>query len=132
MIGQLITSFLQGKASPITTSITCNQCAEHATVENKTGLCKGSHGSTPDSNRGGVQSVWVAKWGAMTKTVGVVMGTAARVANDLLPYSWRPIKGRRRRIRGGYGVRAEIYTFRRVWHSHHKPKLIRKLKSLIL
>lgn len=119
MIGQLITSFLQGKASPTMTSITSKAYVDHATVGNKTGYYNGSLGEVPATNspRG--------------KTVGV-WGRLLRVANDLLPYKLRPIKARRYRIRGGYGVRAELYWFKMTWPSHHRPKLVRAIKKLQL
>lgn len=126
MIGLLITSFLQGKVSPTMTSTTCNLCAEHATAGSKTGLCKESHGAILSSNRGG------------TKTVGVGMGAKGlgmrmiMFANDLLPFEHRPIKAKRRKTRQGWGWRVEVYTFRRVWHSHHKYAVRKQLSKLNL
>jgi hypothetical protein len=105
MIGQLTTSFLQGKVSPTMTSTTYSQCAEHVTEESKTACSNESLGATQNtpSNKG-----WVS---------------LVRGANDLMPYSMRPIKARRRRIRPRYGWGAELYAFKLVWHSHHKPRI---------
>ena len=115
MTGQLITSFLQGKVNPTTTSTTSSLFAEAATDGSKTGYYNGSLGATLDTNNRG----------AITKTGGII-----RTLNDLLPYQLRPIKARRRRARATPNLRHEVYAFRLVWHSHHRPKLIKKLQLL--
>ena len=115
-IGRLITSFLQGKASPTTTSTIFNPYVDPATVGNKTGYYSVSPGAIPGTNRGGI------------KTVGV---RVLRAINDLLPYSLRPIKSKRRRTRVGYTLGVELYTFRLVWRSHHWPKLKQRIRKLL-
>ena len=119
-IGQLITSFLQGKVSRTTTSTIFSPYVDHVMEESKTGYFKGLLGGIPDTSRGrtktgGVPTTWVARVG--------------RAINDLLPYKLRPIKAKRRSKRVGYGWRVELYTFRRVWHSHYKPRLLAKIKT---
>jgi hypothetical protein len=114
-IGQLITSFLQGKVSQTTTSTIFSPYVDHVMEESKTAYFSGSHGATLDTNRG------------RTKTVG---GRMIRGANDLLPYGVRPIKAKRRKSRGGYTLLVELYTFRLVWRSHHLPRIKRKLREL--
>jgi hypothetical protein len=116
-IGQLITSFLQGKANPTMTSTIFSPYVDRVMEESKTGYFNESRGETPATNRGGV-----------SKTVGVSL---LRVLNDLLPYSLRPIKAKRRRPRLGYTLGVELYTFRLVWRSHHWPRLKRRMKNLI-
>jgi len=111
--GQLITSFLQGKASPITTSTIFSPYVDPATVERKTGCLSESPGATLDSSRPRV------------KTVG---GGVGRVLNDLLPYNLRPIKAKRRRTRRTFGFKHELFTFRMVWHSHHWPRIKKIIK----
>jgi hypothetical protein len=118
-IGQLITSFLQGKASPTTTSTIFSPYVDHVMEESKTAYFNGSHGGTPGTNKG-------RGWGI--KTVGV---RVLRAINDLLPYSIRPIKSKRRRTRVGYTLGVELYTFRLVWASHHWPRLRAKLTKLM-
>ena len=114
-IGQLITSFLQGKVSRTTTSTIFSPYVDHVMEESKTGYFNGLHGATLDTNR------------VRTKTVG---GRVLRGANDLLPYQLRPIKAKRRRLRKGYTLGVELYTFRLVWHSHHWPKIKRMVQEL--
>ena len=113
-IGQLITSFLQGKANPTMTSTIFSPYVDHVMEESKTAYFNGSHGATPGTNRGGL------------KTVGV---RVLRAINDLLPYSIRPIKSKRRRTRVGYTLGVELYTFRMVWRSHYYPRLRQWLKN---
>ena len=115
-IGQLITSFLQGKVNPTMTSTIFSPYVDHVMEESKTAYFNGSHGATPGTNRGGL------------KTVG---GRVLRAINDLLPYSLRPIKSKRRRTRVGYTLGVELYTFRLVWASHHWPRLRAKLRKLM-
>jgi hypothetical protein len=118
-IGQLITSFLQGKANPTMTSTIFSPYVDHVMEESKTAYFNGSHGATPVTNKG-------RGWGI--KTVGVAI---IRFINDLLPYSIRPIKSKRRRTRVGYTLGVELYTFRLVWASHHWPRLRAKLRKLV-
>ena len=113
-IGQLITSFLQGKVSRTTTSTIFSPYVDHVMEESKTGYFKGLLGATRDTNRG-------------TKTVG---GRVLRGANDLLPYRLRPIKSKRRRLRKGYTLGVELYTFRLVWNSHHWPRIKERMRQL--
>ena len=107
-IGQLITSFLQGKVSRTTTSTIFSPYVDRVMEESKTGYFKGLLGATLDTSRG------------RTKTVG---GRVLRGANDLLPYKLRPLKARRRYVRKGYTLGVELYTFRLVWVSHYKPAI---------
>jgi hypothetical protein len=115
-IGQLITSFLQGKVSRTTTSTIFSPYVDHVMEESKTGYFNGLRGAIPGTNRAGL------------KTVG---GRVLRVLNDLLPYSLRPIKSGRRRRRVGYTLGVELYTFRLVWRSHHWPRLRSKIRKLV-
>ena len=105
MTGQSTTSSRQEKANQTTTSTISNHYADRVMEENKTGYYKGLHGAVPATNRGGVMGVGVA---------------ILRALNDLLPYNLRPIKSKRRAglMRWGWG--AELYYWRRRWHSHGK------------
>jgi hypothetical protein len=114
-IGQLITSFLQGKVSRTTTSTIFSPFVDHVMEESKTAYFNGLHGETLGTSRG------------RTKTVG---GRVLRGANDLLPYQLRPIKAKRRRLRKGYTLGVELYTFRLVWHSHHWPRIKERMRQL--
>jgi hypothetical protein len=129
-IGLLITSFLQGKLNLTTTSTIFSPYVDHAMEESRTAYFNGSHGATPGTNKGrgmGGHRVGKAGMGAV-KTVG---GRVLRLLNDLLPYSIRPIKSKRRRTRVGYTLGVELYTLRLVWRSHHWPKLRAKLRKLM-
>ena len=121
--GRLITSFLQGKATPTTTSTIFSPYVDPATVGNKTGYYNVSHGGIPGTNNG-----------ALSKTVGGSrrpgLSRLIRALNDLLPYKIRPIKSKRRYIRKGYTLGVELYTFRLVWRSHHWPRVRRWLKKI--
>jgi hypothetical protein len=114
-IGQLITSFLQGKVNRTTTSTIFSPYVDHVMEESRIGYFKESPGATRDTNRG------------TTKTVG---GRVLRAINDALPYALRPIKAKRRRSRVGHTLGVELYTFRLVWRSHHWPRIKRRLKEL--
>ena len=129
MIGQSITSFLQAMGNQTMTSTIFSPSVDRVMEESKTEFFNESHGETPGSNNGGELSVGHASKnkGGLLKGVGVSMG---RSLNDLLPFQLRPIKARRRRIRPRWGWRVELYTFRRVWHSHYKRDLKRKLAKL--
>jgi hypothetical protein len=96
------------------TSTIFSPYVDHVMEESKTAYFNGSHGETPGTNRGGL------------KTVGV---RVLRAINDLLPYSIRPIKSKRRRTRVGYTLGVELYTFRMVWRSHYYPRLRQWLKN---
>ena len=115
-IGLLITSFLQGKLNLTTTSTIFSPYVDHAMEESRTAYFNGSHGVTPGTNRGGL------------KTVGVRL---LRAINDLLPYSIRPIKSKRRRLRVGYTLGVELYTFKLVWRSHHWPAIKKRIRSFM-
>lgn len=132
MIGQLITSFLQGKASPTMTSTIFSPYVDRVMEESKTKYYKGLVGEAPATNRGRGSHKGIPQNNkGRANTVGV-WARLLRVANDLLPYNIRPIKARRYRIRGGYGVRAELYWLKMTWRSHHRPKLVRAIKKLQL
>jgi hypothetical protein len=115
MIGQLITSFLRGKVNLTTTSTIFSPYVDRVMEESRIGYFNGLRGETPGINR------------PQTKTVG---GRVGRALNDLLPYAIRPIKSKRRRLRGGYGIRHELFTFRMVWHSHYRRALINSMNKL--
>ena len=113
--GQLITSFLQGKASPIMTSTTSNPYAEAATVESKTGYYNESPGAILDIARGRVMTAGGSYWAA---------------------HRPRLLKLRRRRRpkhRGTlikYGWRAQLLWIRLSWRSHWRPELQNKIAKL--
>jgi hypothetical protein len=121
-IGLLITSFLQGKASPTMTSTIFSPYVDHVMEESKTGYFNALRGETPDTNRG-----------TQVKTVGgmamAALKKVLRFMNDLLPYKLRPIKTKRRRLRVGYGLAHELFTWRMVWRSHRGPALRRWINS---
>jgi hypothetical protein len=114
-IGQLITSFLQGKASPTMTLTIFSPYVDRVMEESKTEYFKGLPGATLDTNRG------------RTKTVG---HRVLRAFNDLLPYRIRPIKSKRRKGRVGYTLGVELYTFRMVWRSHYGPRVRQWFKEI--
>jgi hypothetical protein len=130
-IGQLITSFLQGKVNPTTTSTIFSPYVDHVMEESKTEYFKGLAGATPASNRGSGLSVAYGHLDRGTPNKdGRGRVSILRSLNDLLPYSMRPIKSRRRLRRVEYTVRAELYWMRRVWHSHKRPALVKAIKKL--
>lgn len=110
----MITSFLQGKASPTMTSTIFSPYVDPATVASKTGYYNESPGETLDSSRG-INRGW---------------GRVLRAMNDALPYKLRPIKAKRRRARRTFGWRHELFAFRMVWRSHHAPRLAKKIESI--
>jgi hypothetical protein len=110
MTGQLITSFLQGKVNPTMTSTIFNPYVDHATDASKTKSYSESLGATRSSSS--------------------LKARVIRALNDLLPYQLRPIKAKRRRAKAIPNLRHEVYAFRLVWVSHHRPKLIKKLQLL--
>jgi hypothetical protein len=114
-IGQLITSFLQGKASPTMTSTIFSPYVDRVMEESKTEYFNALHGAIQDTSS------------PQSKTVG---GRIIRGANDMLPYGLRPIKSKRRKSRVGYTLGVEIYTFRLVWRSHHWPRIKKMAKML--
>jgi len=112
--GQLITSFLQGKASPIMTSITSNPYAEAATVGSKTGYSSESPGAI----------------------LAIARGRVMRGGGSYLAaHRPRLLKLRRRRPkhRGTlikYGWRAQLLWMRLSWRSHWRPELQNKIAKL--
>jgi hypothetical protein len=115
MIGQLITSFLQGKVNLTTTSTIFSPYVDRVMEESRIEYFNGLPGETLGTNK------------PQSKTVG---GRVGRALNDLLPYAIRPIKSKRRRLRGGYGIRHELFTFRMVWRSHYKRALVNSMNKL--
>ena len=112
--GQLITSFLQGKASPIMTSTTSNPYAEAATVESKTGYYNASPGAILGIARGRVMTGGGGYWA---------------------PHRPRLLKLRRKRPkhRGTlikYGWRSQLLWIRLSWRSHWRPELQNKIERL--
>ena len=117
-IGQLITSFLPEMTNPTMTSTIFNLYAAPATVENKTGYSSASHGAVPATNSRG--------YGVLSGRGGVWRGV-----NDLLPFNLRPIKARRRIIKGwGGGMALELHSMRMRWHSHGKYQVRDATNSL--
>jgi hypothetical protein len=108
----LTTSYLQGKVSPIMTSITSNHYAGPVMDESKTKSSSESPGETLSSNN------WKPK--------------IIRALNDLLPYRFRPIKSRRRRHKPKYGWRSELMYLRLTWVSHRRPALIKAIRQLFI
>ena len=123
MIGQLITSFLQGKVNLTTTSTIFSPYVDRVMEESRIAYFKELPGETLDTNRGGGHKAGGSMGGGIqsnrggVKTVG---GSAVRTLNDLLPYNLRPIKARRRRGPVRYGWGAELYYWRRRWHGGGK------------
>jgi len=111
--GQLITSFLQGKASPIMTSTTFNHSAEAAMVESKTGYYSGSPGEILDLARARVKTEGGSYWA----------GHRPR----LLKARRRP-KHRATWIR--YGWRSQLLWMRLSWRSHWRPALQNKILQI--
>ena len=122
--GQLITSFLQGKANPIMTSTIFSPYVDPATVASKTGYYNESLGETLDTHSP------LSKTGGVKDGRGRGGGGAIRYLNDLLPYNLRPIKAKRRRAKPRYGWRMELYTFRMTWRSHKGPAIRKKIQSV--
>jgi hypothetical protein len=106
------------------TSTIFSPYVDPATVESKTGYYSESLGEIPDTNSP------LSKTGGVKDGGGRGRGGALRYLNDLLPYSIRPIKARRRRVRRGYGWRMELYTFRMTWRSHKGPAIRKKIQSI--
>lgn len=119
MIGQSTTSFPPVKENQTMTLTTYNHYVDRVTGVNRIGCCNGSHGATLDTSKGRPMG--------KRKTVGVRL---LRVLNDLLPRAIRPIKSKRARVRGGYGWKLELLTFKRVWHSHRKPAILKTIRKI--
>jgi hypothetical protein len=111
--GQLITSFLQGKASPTMTSTTFSPYVEAATVESKTGYFNESLGAILDTARGRVMTGGGSSWA----------GHRPR----LLRLRRRP-KHRATWVK--YGWRAQLLWMRLSWRSHWRPELQNKIAKL--
>ena len=131
MIGQLITSFLQGKLNLTTTSTIFSPYVDRVMEESRIAYFKELRGETLDTNRGG--GILLSRRGAHHKRGGVMtVGVAlVRTLNDLLPYSLRPIKAKRRSKKKRWGWGPELYYLRRRWHSHGKygaRRLVGKLQ----
>ena len=111
----MITSFPPETTNPTMTSTIFNLYAAPVMAENKTGYSSASHGEVPATNSPG--------YGVLSGRGGVWRGL-----NDLLPINLRPIKSKRRAgvMRWGWG--AELYYWRRRWHSHGKYEA-RKIKN---
>lgn len=111
--GQSTTSFHPATGNPIMTSTTYNRSVAHATDESKTGYYKESLGVMNDSGRG------IPKKGAWLRLLLVI--------NSLLPISIRPMKSKRAHRRRYLGLRHRVFTWRMLWRSHWKNKMLRKL-----
>ena len=111
-IGQLITSFLQGKASQTMTSITFSPYAEAATVESKTGYSSESPGAILDIARGRVMTGGGAYWGGHRRKL------------------LRLRRGKHRGTLIKYGWRAQLLWMRLSWRSHWRPELQNKIAQI--
>jgi hypothetical protein len=111
--GQLITSFLQGKASPIMTSTISNHSVEAATEESKTGYYNESPGAILDTARARVKTEGGSYW--------------AGHRGKLLRLRKRP-KHRATWIK--YGWRAQLLWMRLSWRSHWRPELVNKIAKV--
>jgi len=109
----LITSFLQGKASPITTSITSSPYVEAATVGSKTGYSSESPGAILDIARGRVKTEGGTDW--------------AGYRGRLLRLRRRP-KHKATWVK--YGWRAQLLWMRLSWRSHWRPELQNKIAKV--
>jgi hypothetical protein len=111
--GQLITSFLQGKASLTMTSTTFNHYAEAATVESKTGYSSESPGAILAIARGRAKTEGGSYW--------------AGHRGRLLRLRRRP-KHRATWVR--YGWRSQLLWMRLSWRSHWRPGLVNKIAQV--
>jgi hypothetical protein len=128
MIGQLITSFLQGKVNLTTTSTIFSPYVDRVMEESRIAYFNELRGEAPGINRGRVgkgRGSRANRGGVMTVGVALV-----RTLNDLLPYNLRPIKAKRRAGKKRWGWGIELYTWRMRWHSHGKYEA-RNLKNKI-
>jgi hypothetical protein len=100
------------------TSTIFSPYVDHVMEESRTAYFSESPGAIPDTNNGG-----------LSKTVGVAR--LGRMLNDLLPYSLRPIKARRRRARVWHGVRVELFTMKMRWHGSGKYKMRKRIATLL-
>jgi hypothetical protein len=111
--GQLITLFLQGKASPTMTSITFSPYAEAATVESKTGYFNESPGEILDIARGRVMTEGGSYWeGHRSKLLRLRRRPKHRIT--LVKYGWR----------------AQLLWMRLSWRSHWRPRLVNKIVQI--
>ena len=108
-IGQLTTSFLQGKVNPTMISTTSNRYAEAATAESKTESFSESHGAILDIARGRVKTEGGSYWeGHRRKLLRL---RRAKHRGTLIRYGWR----------------AQLLWLRLSWRSHWLPQLKKKL-----
>jgi hypothetical protein len=111
--GQLITSFLQGKASPTMTLTTSNHYAEAATVESKTEYSSESPGAILATARGRVKTEGGTYWAGYR---GRLLRLRRRPKHKA---TWIP-----------YGCRAQLLWMRLSWRSHWKPELQNKIAQI--
>lgn len=111
--GQLITSFLQGKASPIMTSTISNRYVDPVMEESKTGYYNESPGAILGITKGRVMTGGGAYWGSHR--------------SRLLRLRRRP-KHKATWIR--YGWRSQLLWIRLTWRSHWKPQLQNKIANV--
>jgi hypothetical protein len=112
--GQLITSFLQGKASPIMTSTTSNPYAEAATGESKTVYCNESPGAILDTARGRVMTGGGSYWAAHRPRLLKLRRRRPKHRGTLIKYGWR----------------AQLLWMRLSWRSHWLPELQNKIAQV--
>jgi hypothetical protein len=112
--GQLITSFLQGKVSPIMTSITSNRYAEAATVESKTGYCNESPGAILDIARGRVMTGGGSYWAGHRVRLLRLRRRRPKHRGTLIKYGWR----------------SQLLWIRLSWRSHWQPSAVKKIAQL--
>jgi hypothetical protein len=109
--GQLITSFLQGKASPIMTSTTSNHSVEAATEESKTGYYNESPGAILDTARARVKTEGGSYWAGHR---GKLLSKRPKHRATWIKYGWR----------------AQILWMRLSWRSHWRPSLVNKIAKV--
>lgn len=122
-IGQLITSSLQAMTNQTMTSTIFSPYVDRVMEESRIAYFSGSLGETLDTNRGEGYDRMGKRASTLSARGGVLSGRGGvwRGLNDLLPFNLRPIKSIRRTHKGmGVGWAAELYYWRRRWHSHGK------------
>jgi hypothetical protein len=113
-IGQLITSFLQGKASPTMTSITSSPYAEAATVGSKTGYFSESPGAILAIARGRVMTGGGSYWAGHRPRLLSLRRRRPKHRGTLIKYGWR----------------AQLLWMRLSWRSHWRPELQNKIAQI--
>lgn len=110
--GQLITSFLQGKANQTMTSTTSNRYAAAVTVGSKTGYYNASPGAILGIARGRVKTEGGTDWAGDRRI--------------LLSLRRRP-RPKHKGTWVRYGWRAQLLWMRLTWRSHWRPSVVKKI-----